>query len=113
MTGLQSGPCDEGVARGCRTSGPQRLTAGRRRLILAVTVLASGMAMLDGSVVNVALPAIQRDLGASGPAAAWVMNAYLLLLAALVLAGGAAGGLRGVGAPRPRSDGPARPLRLA
>jgi EmrB/QacA subfamily drug resistance transporter len=84
------GPCDQGVIRGCGVPGTGALTAGRRRLILAVTVLASGMAMLDGSVVNVALPAIQRDLGASGPAAAWVMNAYLLLLAALVLAGGAA-----------------------
>ena len=48
------------------------------------------MAFIDGSVVNVALPKIQASLGASGPAATWVMNAYLLMLGALVLVGGAA-----------------------
>ena len=60
------------------------------RLILIATVLASSMAFIDGSVVNVALPKIQASLGASGPAATWVMNAYLLMLGALVLVGGAA-----------------------
>jgi EmrB/QacA subfamily drug resistance transporter len=52
-------------------------------------VLGSSLAFLDGSVVNVALPAIQRDLAAGAAATQWVMNAYLLLLAALVLVGGA------------------------
>ena len=60
------------------------------RLILIATVLASSMAFIDGSVVNVALPKIQASLGASGAAATWVMNAYLLMLGALVLVGGAA-----------------------
>jgi EmrB/QacA subfamily drug resistance transporter len=78
------------VIRDCSGAGAPDVSPARRRLILIATVLASGMAFVDSSVVNVALPAIQRDLAASGSAAAWVMNAYLLLLAALVLAGGAA-----------------------
>jgi EmrB/QacA subfamily drug resistance transporter len=49
------------------------------------------MAFIDGSVVNVALPAIQSDLDTSVSAAQWVVNAYMLLLSALVLLGGAAG----------------------
>ncbi len=70
---------------------PKRLTAGRKRLILAATVLGSAMGFIDGSVVNVALPAIQRDLHAGAGAIQWVINAYLLTLGALVLIGGAAG----------------------
>lgn len=49
------------------------------------------MAFLDGSVVNVALPAIRHDLGASVPQLQWLLNGYLLPLSALVLVGGAAG----------------------
>lgn len=49
------------------------------------------MAFIDGTVVNVALPAIQDAIGASAPAAQWVVNAYTLALGALVLVGGAAG----------------------
>jgi EmrB/QacA subfamily drug resistance transporter len=60
-----------------------------RTLTLAATVLGSSLAFIDGSVVNVALPAIQRDLAAGAAGTQWVMNAYLLMLAALVLVGGA------------------------
>ena len=49
------------------------------------------MAFIDGSVVNVALPAIEVDLKASAAAVAWIVNAYTLCLAALVLIGGALG----------------------
>ena len=49
------------------------------------------MAFIDGSVVNVALPAIQADLDASVAGAQWVVNAYMLMLGALILVGGAAG----------------------
>lgn len=62
-----------------------------KRLTLAATVLGSSLAFIDGSVVGVALPVIQDRLGASAAQAQWVANAYLLLLGALVLIGGALG----------------------
>ncbi|MDB5965134.1 MAG: transporter [Polaromonas sp.] len=72
---------------------PQR--QARPGTALAATVLGSSMAFIDGSVVNIALPAIQRDLagdGGSGLAAMqWVINAYLLMLGSLVLVGGSLG----------------------
>jgi EmrB/QacA subfamily drug resistance transporter len=61
------------------------------RWVLAVAVLGSGMAFLDGTVVNVALPDIGRDLGASTSALQWVLNGYLLTLASLILLGGSMG----------------------
>lgn len=61
------------------------------RWTLAATVLGSSLAFLDGTVVNVALSAVQRDLNATGGGATWVVNAYALMLAALTLAGGALG----------------------
>jgi EmrB/QacA subfamily drug resistance transporter len=61
------------------------------RWVLAVAVLGSGMAFLDGTVVNVALPDIGRDLGASTSALQWVLNGYLLTLASLILLGGSLG----------------------
>ena len=61
------------------------------RLVLATTILASSMAFVDGSVVNVALPTIGRSLTADAAALQWVINAYLLPLSALLLLGGAAG----------------------
>jgi EmrB/QacA subfamily drug resistance transporter len=67
------------------------LSRARKRTILAATILGSAMGWLDSTVVNVALPALQRALGASAAEAQWVMNAYLLFLGALLLAGGAAG----------------------
>jgi EmrB/QacA subfamily drug resistance transporter len=64
-------------------------TAGR--WVLAVAVLGSGMVFLDGTVVNVALPDIGRDLGASTSALQWILNGYLLTLASLILLGGSLG----------------------
>jgi EmrB/QacA subfamily drug resistance transporter len=64
-------------------------TAGR--WLLAVTVAGSGMAFLDGTVVNVALPDIGRDLNASTSALQWILNGYLLTLASLILLGGSLG----------------------
>lgn len=61
------------------------------RWVLAAMVLGSGMALLDGTVVNVALPAIQEDLGASAAGLQWTVNAYLLTLASLILLGGSLG----------------------
>ena len=63
----------------------------RGRMMLAGVILGSGVAILDGSVVNVALRTIGRDLGASLAQLQWVVNGYLLALASLVLVGGALG----------------------
>jgi EmrB/QacA subfamily drug resistance transporter len=61
------------------------------RLVLTVTILASSLAFIDGSVVNVGLPAIARSLRADAADLQWVVNGYLLPLSALLLLGGAAG----------------------
>jgi EmrB/QacA subfamily drug resistance transporter len=61
------------------------------RWVLAVAVLGSGMVFLDGTVVNVALPDIGRDLGASTSSLQWILNGYLLTLASLILLGGSLG----------------------
>jgi EmrB/QacA subfamily drug resistance transporter len=61
------------------------------RWVLAATILGSSMAFIDTTVVNVALPVMQRDLHADVAAAQWVIDAYLLVLSALILAGGALG----------------------
>jgi EmrB/QacA subfamily drug resistance transporter len=61
------------------------------RWSLLVAILGSSMAFVDGTVVNVALPVIQRSLGAGVDAAQWIVEAYALLLASLVLVGGALG----------------------
>lgn len=61
------------------------------RWTLAASILASSLAFVDGSVTNVALPAIRDDLAAAPAQLQWVINAYLLPLSALLLLGGAAG----------------------
>jgi EmrB/QacA subfamily drug resistance transporter len=63
----------------------------RRRWILAATILGSAMAFIDGSVVNIALPVMQKTLSATVTDAQWIVDAYLLALASLLLAGGALG----------------------
>jgi len=63
--------------------------------VLATTILASSLAFIDGSVVNVGLPAIGRSLDVSGGGLSWVVNGYLLPLSALLLIGGAAGDVFG------------------
>ncbi len=66
-----------------------------QRWTLIAAVLGSAMAFLDGTVVNVALPALQRDFRASVADVSWVVNGYALMLAALILTGGALGDLYG------------------
>ncbi len=63
--------------------------------MLAATILGSSMAFIDGTVVNVALPALQRDLHATVMDVQWVVEAYALLLASLLLVGGSLGDLYG------------------
>ena len=63
----------------------------RGRWVLAATVLGSGMAFIDGTVVNVALPRIGEDLGAGLSGLQWTINGYTLTLASLILLGGSLG----------------------
>jgi EmrB/QacA subfamily drug resistance transporter len=65
--------------------------SGAGRWLLAVTIAGSGMAFLDSTVVNVALPKIGEDLNASTSALQWILNGYLLTLASLILLGGSLG----------------------
>jgi EmrB/QacA subfamily drug resistance transporter len=67
----------------------------RQRLTLVAAILGSSVATIDGTIVNVALPAIQRDLGGGLPAQQWVSNAYLLVLGSLILIGGSLGDIYG------------------
>ena len=65
--------------------------SGPGRWVLTVAVLGSGLAFLDGTVVNVALPDIGRSLGAGTSSLQWILNGYLLTLASLILLGGSLG----------------------
>ena len=66
-------------------------TTASKRATLIATIVASSMTFIDGTVVNVALPALQRDLGASITDVQWVVEAYALFLGALILVGGSLG----------------------
>lgn len=74
-------------------AGVNPVTQGR--LVLAATILGSSMAFIDGTVVNVALPALQRALHASIADVQWVVESYALMLAALLLVGGSLGDIFG------------------
>jgi len=80
-------PCDAAAARALPPGPAARYPA----LVLTATILASSLAFVDGSVVNVGLPAIGASLRADAQGLQWVINAYLLPLSALLLLGGAAG----------------------
>jgi len=67
----------------------------RQRLTLAAAILGSAVVAIDGSIVNIALPAIERDLGGGLSAQQWVSNAYLLTLGSLILIGGSLGDIYG------------------
>jgi EmrB/QacA subfamily drug resistance transporter len=70
---------------------PVYYSSGRGRFVLAATVLGSGMAFIDGTVVNIALPAIGKDFHASVADLQWLVTSYMLTLAGLILLGGALG----------------------
>ncbi len=90
-------PCDEGVIQCAPDAAPvaEPLKKDRRGSIgmwvLVATILGSSMAFIDGTVVNVALPVLQTDLNATASAVQWVVEAYSLFLAALILVGGSLG----------------------
>ena len=69
--------------------------ARTKRLTLIACIMGSGIVLLDGTVVNVALPTIQRALGGGLAAQQWVVNGYLLTLSSLILIGGSLGDLYG------------------
>ncbi len=82
-------PCDEGVVRSGKAAAPCARAA--EPWILAATILGSSMAFIDGTAVNVALPALQKSLGATVVQVQWVVEAYALFLSALLLVGGSLG----------------------
>ncbi len=82
-------PEGRGVSIEAPASAPCAVAA--RPFVLAATIAASAMAFIDGSVVTIALPTLQAELGAGFGAMQWVVNAYTLFLGALILVGGAAG----------------------
>ena len=84
-----SQPCDEGVISSKAADVPCPKSSGP--WILAATILGSSMVFIDGTVINVALPALQSALNATVVDVQWVVEAYALFLAALLLAGGALG----------------------
>ncbi len=86
MTATLPAPCDSAIL-----DRPAEQPTPHPRWTLAATILASSLAFIDGSVVNVALPAIGRSLDADAAGLQWTVNAYLLPLSALLLLGGAAG----------------------
>ncbi|MGB7923519.1 MAG: MFS transporter, partial [Pyrinomonadaceae bacterium] len=82
-------PCDEGVVRAAPDKPPCARQTGR--WVLAAAIIGSGMTFIDGTVVNVALPVLQQRLNASVAQAQWVVESYMLFLAALILVGGSLG----------------------
>src|ERR1700691_3953890 len=91
MTMTIKSPCEEQAAR----AAPGATQTCRGPWVLIATILASSMAFIDGTVVNVALPALQTALNASVTDIQWVVESYALLLASLLLLGGALGDLYG------------------
>lgn len=89
MATIHISPCDDGVVQSAPEARPCDPDLGR--WVLAATILGSSLAFIDGTVVNVALPVIQRDFGATVSDAQWVVEAYTLFLAALLLLGGSLG----------------------
>jgi EmrB/QacA subfamily drug resistance transporter len=86
-------PCDQAVIESGHTVNPCAKAA--EPWILAAAILGTSMAFIDSTVVNVALPAIQTSLGGTVIDMQWVVEAYGLLLSALILAGGSMGDLFG------------------
>src|SRR5436190_15100104 len=89
MANIVREPCDEGVIRASKAV--VGCTKAQGRWILTATILASSMAFIDGTVVNVALPSLQKNLSATAIDVQWVVEAYSLFLSALLLVGGSLG----------------------
>src|ERR671916_953901 len=81
--------CEIGVVRSTKPSTVCR--PGSRPWVIAAASLGSGMAFLDSTVMNVALPAVQAELGATAREVQWSYGAFALVLSALILVGGTLG----------------------
>ena len=86
-------PCDETLIQSASAAAPCRPEANP--WILTATILGSSMAFIDGTVVNVAIPTLQKSFHATVIDVQWVVESYGLLLSSLILAGGALGDLFG------------------
>src|SRR6185369_14651955 len=86
------GPCDEAAILSATSD---RIVRGAGMWVLAAAILGSSMAFIDGTVVNVALPALQSALDATLAEMQWVVESYALALAAGLLTGGSLGDLYG------------------
>jgi MFS family permease len=89
MSSSRTRPCAEGVIRS--TSLGVNRSADAKRWVLLASILASSIANIDESIVNIALPAIETDLRTSAIVIQWIVNAYMLSVSALLLVGGASG----------------------
>src|SRR6185503_9645364 len=89
MANIFKSPCDEAIVLAGPKVAPCSPTLGR--WVLTATILGSSMAFIDGTVVNVALPILQADLGVTSTQTQWVVQSYALFLAALILVGGSLG----------------------
>jgi EmrB/QacA subfamily drug resistance transporter len=85
-------PCDEAAILSRACDAPAKT---RGKWVLAATILGSSMAFIDGTVVNIALPALQSGLHATVSQVQWVVESYALLLSSLLLLGGSLGDLYG------------------
>ena len=91
MAQIGKAPCDDALILHGASAEEATCPEASKPWVLAAAVVGSSMAFIDGTVVNVALPAIQADLQATAFQAQWVVESYALLLAALLLVGGALG----------------------
>jgi MFS family permease len=89
MSQIGKPPCDDALILHGGQATP--CAPASRQWVLAAAIIGSSLAFIDGTVVNVALPAIQRDLQADAFEAQWVVESYALFLAALLLVGGSLG----------------------
>jgi EmrB/QacA subfamily drug resistance transporter len=81
--------CEEGVVHAAPQACEHPKTV--ERAVLAASIVGSSMTFIDGTVVNVALPVLRRQLKATAAEVQWVVEAYMLLLASMILVGGALG----------------------
>src|SRR5258707_14824955 len=92
MANIAKPPCDEAVILAAPCVRPSPASGG---WIITATILGSSMVFIDGTVVNVALPALQSALSATIAQVQWVVESYALFLAALLLIGGSLGDIYG------------------
>src|SRR5688572_28105702 len=92
-TAATNSPCDEAMIESRSDVKDCGVTVGR--WVLAAAILGSSISFIDGTVVNVALPVLQRELSATVGQIQWIVESYALMLSALILVGGSLGDLFG------------------